>query len=608
MTILTIHLMKNKNMKKLLSLILFLCTITINAQFSRTYLLNEIDAKIYTNSTHQITAPILNGVLKDLINSDLNKTSDTYIGGSGTTNRVCKFTGSGTIGNGLMLDNGTTVTMTSGKLVTPAFQMTTGAVNNYVLKTDASGNASWSSTASLVGPTGPTGATGATGPTGSAGATGATGITGPTGTFSGEAWLTNGNTNASEKSIGTTNGFDFPFITNNLERMRILSSGFIGIGTTPSFPLHMSKSGISGGGVGAYFNLNGSAGLDAVQVDASATSSTIRAIYGNAISATGSSSNIGIYGSGKNGVSNSIGVYGNIGGGAGTTSSYTASFFANNAELLSNENYGYYANVAPISASAINYGYYATLTGAGSTNYGLYTSVSGATNNYAGIFMGGNVGINTASPTSRLHVVGSGTTNATTSFQLQDNAANTVWKWKDDGHLYINTGVGDKSTLYNNGFGELVVGLGYTFVTLQPVSAILALAPIRVNSLTSGSFPTTNELNINDQFTYDAKGESGIPAYAHLFTTHTAYVIAGSMLMRVQNNGTDKFTIDKDGVIVCSAPVGLKGYTVATLPAGVTGQVAYVTDALAPSFLVTIVGGGAVTTPVFYNGTNWVAQ
>lgn len=55
-----------------------------------------------------------------------------------------------------------------------------------------------------------------------------------------------------------------------------------------------------------------------------------------------------------------------------------------------------------------------------------------------------------------------------------------------------------------------------------------------------------------------------------------------------------------------SSTVRLKGYTVATLPAGTTGDTAYVTDALAPTFLATVVGGGAVTTPVFYNGTNWV--
>lgn len=52
--------------------------------------------------------------------------------------------------------------------------------------------------------------------------------------------------------------------------------------------------------------------------------------------------------------------------------------------------------------------------------------------------------------------------------------------------------------------------------------------------------------------------------------------------------------------------IRLKGYTVATLPAGTQGDTAFVTDALAPTFLATIVGGGAVVTPVFYNGTNWV--
>jgi hypothetical protein len=55
-------------------------------------------------------------------------------------------------------------------------------------------------------------------------------------------------------------------------------------------------------------------------------------------------------------------------------------------------------------------------------------------------------------------------------------------------------------------------------------------------------------------------------------------------------------------------PVNLKNYTVGTLPAGVRGDTAYVTDALSPSYLATIVGGGSVVTPVFYNGTNWVAH
>jgi len=50
------------------------------------------------------------------------------------------------------------------------------------------------------------------------------------------------------------------------------------------------------------------------------------------------------------------------------------------------------------------------------------------------------------------------------------------------------------------------------------------------------------------------------------------------------------------------------GYTVATLPAaGVAGRRAYVTDALAPTYLGALVGGGAVTCPVFDNGTAWVS-
>ena len=52
----------------------------------------------------------------------------------------------------------------------------------------------------------------------------------------------------------------------------------------------------------------------------------------------------------------------------------------------------------------------------------------------------------------------------------------------------------------------------------------------------------------------------------------------------------------------------LAQYTVATLPAGTQGDEAYVTDALAPTYMTTVVGGGSVVTPVFYNGTNWVAH
>ena len=60
------------------------------------------------------------------------------------------------------------------------------------------------------------------------------------------------------------------------------------------------------------------------------------------------------------------------------------------------------------------------------------------------------------------------------------------------------------------------------------------------------------------------------------------------------------------GVTTFNNPITLKGYTVATLPAGVIGYMAYATDLLSPTFLAIAVGGGAVKGVVFYNGTNWV--
>ncbi len=58
--------------------------------------------------------------------------------------------------------------------------------------------------------------------------------------------------------------------------------------------------------------------------------------------------------------------------------------------------------------------------------------------------------------------------------------------------------------------------------------------------------------------------------------------------------------------VIFSSTFRSTGYTVATLPAGVVGDRAHVTDALAPTYGATVAGSGAVITPVFYNGTNWI--
>lgn len=74
-------------------------------------------------------------------------------------------------------------------------------------------------------------------------------------------------------------------------------------------------------------------------------------------------------------------------------------------------------------------------------------------------------------------------------------------------------------------------------------------------------------------------------------------------------SGTTKLTVAA-AVITATVPVKLPTYTVATLPAAATagaGATAYVTDALAPTFLTAVVGGGAIATTVFSDGTSWRA-
>ena len=72
--------------------------------------------------------------------------------------------------------------------------------------------------------------------------------------------------------------------------------------------------------------------------------------------------------------------------------------------------------------------------------------------------------------------------------------------------------------------------------------------------------------------------------------------------------GTAVIKWNTSGNVTVAGTFGMKGYTVGTLPAGVTGAWAYVTDASGPTYGATVVGGGSVVTPVFYNGTNWTCR
>ncbi len=107
------------------------------------------------------------------------------------------------------------------------------------LVTDGAGHLSWGTGAvGATGPTGATGVAGATGPTGPTGATGVTGATGLTGATGADgaanAWGVTGraSTDSTVNFLGTTDAKPLVIKTNNTERMRLSSNGYVGVGTT----------------------------------------------------------------------------------------------------------------------------------------------------------------------------------------------------------------------------------------------------------------------------------------------------------------------------------------------------------------------------------------
>ncbi len=149
-------------------------------------------------------------------------------------------------------------------------------------------------------------------------------------------------------------------------------------------------------------------------------------------------------------------------------------------------------------------------------------------------------------------------------------------------------------------------------------SANLSIGTAPIVSATSAGAAVNGALSSTGVITASA----GVQVGAGTFASGKVYTTAvnGTVITGAVGSVNDVLITNAAGNNVMRVPTGTQnaefqgvvkisnGYTVATLPAGAVGQRAYVTDALAPTFLGTLTGGGSVVTPVFHNGTAWVAN
>lgn len=106
----------------------------------------------------------------------------------------------------------------------------------------------------------------------------------------------------------------------------------------------------------------------------------------------------------------------------------------------------------------------------------------------------------------------------------------------------------------------------------------------------------------------DAKSTSG-SGYGDVISRKDGFVVKFNGEVVLPETTTTIIDSEVTGRTTVTREWVQAGYTVATLPTGVIGRRTYVTDSTVTAsgnFGATVVGGGANTVPLFYDGTNWI--
>jgi len=195
----------------------------------------------------------------------------------------------------------------------------------------------------------------------------------------------------------------------------------------------------------------------------------------------------------------------------------------------------------------------------------------------------------TGTPTAPTATTGTNTTQiATTAF------ANSASQWELSGsniltktNSIVNLGNSVNGAWYDPTYGSF---------SGQWINGSFTNGSVGIRQNASGTDGIAMYISSGQAYIYGGTGRD-----INIGTSKTGGVINGSI------SGVIK-TITGNNRFEALVPIKLKSYTVATLPTGTQGDTAYVTDAITPTYLGILVGGGTIVTPVFYNGTNWISH
>jgi hypothetical protein len=263
------------------------------------------------------------------------------------------------------------------------------------------------------------------------------------------------------------------------------------------------------------------------------------------------------------------------------------------------------------------------LTRFGDTNTGIFfpaadtLAASTAGSERLRITSAGNVGIGTSSPDADLHVETAGASYVRVSGN-RGNGNDLHIGNIEFGNSFGSTGVIAEIRAITGSSGTQSSKGQLAFYTDDGSSYAERMRIDSSGNVGIGTSSPDANLTVNGAASF-AAGTALLPSIARAGDTNTGIFFPAADTLAASTAGSERARIDSSGNLLVgltsatgvaklqvSGPIRTTGYTVATLPAGTVGMRTYVTDALAPSFGVTVAGSGAVTIPVFYDGANWI--